>query len=62
MTEIGPRIIWIFIFIMALVATFVMYVGIALWVTLRTRDPSRQKISYQAFRDLLDLFHRGKHR
>ena len=60
MAEIGPQIIWIFILIAAIVATFVLYVGIALWVTLRTRDPRRQKISYQVFRDLLDLFRRGR--
>jgi hypothetical protein len=59
MAEIGPQVIWVFIFIAAIVAVFVLYVGIALWVTLRTTDPGRQKMSYRAFRDLLDLFRRG---
>ena len=60
MAEIGPQVIWVIIFIAAIVATFVLYIGIALWVTLRTKDPRRQKISYQVFRDLLDLFRRGR--
>jgi hypothetical protein len=59
MAEIGPQVIWVFIFIAAIVAVFVLYVGIALWVTLCAKDPRKQKISYQAFHDLLDLFRRG---
>ena len=60
MAEIGPQVAWVFIFIAAMMAVFVLYVGIALWVTLRAKDPRQQKISYQVFRDLLDLFRRGR--
>jgi hypothetical protein len=60
MVEIGPQVIWVFIFIATIVAVFVLYVGIALWVTLCAKDPRQQKISYQVFRDLLDLFRRGR--
>jgi Flp pilus assembly protein TadB len=60
LAEISPQIIWILIFIAAIVAVFVLYIGIALWVTLISKDSRRQKVSYQAFRDLLDLFVRGK--
>lgn len=59
MAELGPQVIWVFIFIAAVVAVFVLFVGIALLVTLITKDPRKQKISYQAFRDLLDLFRHG---
>ena len=60
LAAIGPQVIWVCIFIAAMVAVFILYVGIALWVTLCAKDPRRQKISYQVFRDLLDLFHRGR--
>jgi hypothetical protein len=59
MAELGPQVIWVFIFIAAVVAVFVLFVGIALLVTLITKNPRKQKISYQIFRDLLDLFRRG---
>jgi hypothetical protein len=60
LAEISPQIIWVFIFIAAVVAVFVVYVGIALWAALRAIDPEQRKVRYQIFRDLLDLFRRGR--
>ena len=60
MAVLGPQVMWVFIFMAAIVTVFVLFVGIALLVTLITKDPRKQKISYQAFRDLLDLFRRGR--
>jgi len=37
LAEIGPGVIWVFIFIAATVDVFVIYIGIALWATLRER-------------------------
>lgn len=61
--EIGPMAHWIVVFCAAVVAAFVVFVGIALWATLHPSDPDpeQQKIRYQVFRDLLELFFRGKH-
>lgn len=60
LAEIGPQVIWVFVFIAAIVAVFVVYVGIALWATLRARDPEQRQVRYQIFHDLLDLFRRGR--
>lgn len=54
MTEIGPWADWIAIFVAAVIAVFVVYVGVALWATLRCHDPGQQEIRYRVFRDLLD--------
>lgn len=59
MAALGPQMIWVFIFIAAIVAVFVLYIGIAIRATLRARDPGEREIRYQIFRDLLDLFRRG---
>ena len=56
---IGPQVTWVFIFIAAVVAVFVLYIGIVIWVTLRAPDP---EVGYKIFRDLLDLFRRGRDR
>jgi hypothetical protein len=60
LAEISPGAIWVFIFIAGVVAVFVVYVGIALWATLRARDSGQQQVRYQVFHDLLDLFDRGR--
>ena len=60
LAEIGPGGHLGFIFIAAIVTAFVFYIGIVLWALLRTKDVQQQKIRYQVFRDLLDLFRRGK--
>lgn len=59
MAALGPQFIWVFIFIAAIVVVFVLYVGVALWATLRAKDAEQRKVRYQIFRDLLDLFRRG---
>ena len=59
LAELGPGVKWVFIFIAAIVAVFVIFTGIALWATLRAKDTEQQKVRYQVFHDLLDLFCRG---
>jgi hypothetical protein len=58
--EVGPRAIWLVGYFACLISVFVLYVGIAMWATLCAHDPEQQKIRYQVFRDLRDLFLRGK--
>jgi len=58
-TEAGPVAIWAAIFVTAIIAVFVLYVGVALWAALRASE-QQQQVRYQVFRDLLDLFRRGK--
>jgi len=60
LAELGPGVIWVFIFIAVIVAVFVIYTGIALWAALRAKDVQQQKVRYQVFHDLLDLFGRGR--
>lgn len=62
LAEIGPGVVWVFIFIAAVIAVFVVYVGIALWAVLCAKDTDQRKACYQVFRDLLGLFSRGKRR
>ena len=57
--EIGPGAAW---FVAAVVAVFVIYIGIALVATLRAGDEPSRKIRYQLFHDLLDLFRHGNRR
>lgn len=42
----------------AVIAAFVVYVGIAMVVVLRTDDVRKAEIRYRVFRDLLGLFRR----
>lgn len=60
LAEVNPSVIWVFIFIAAVVAVFMIYIGIALWATLRATDAAQQKVRYQVFHDLLELFGRGR--
>jgi hypothetical protein len=53
LTEFGPMASWFAMFFAAVIAVFVLYIGIALRAVLRAPDP---EIHYQAFRDLLELF------
>ncbi|HYW82172.1 MAG TPA: hypothetical protein VFB30_02880 [Spirochaetia bacterium] len=62
LAEIGPGAIWVFTFIAVIVAVFVVYIGIAMRAILRAQDTEQRKVLYQVFRDLLDLFRRGKHK
>jgi hypothetical protein len=59
--EAGPAAIWIIVFCAAVVAAFVVFIGIAMKATLDASDPRQQQIRYQVFRDLIDLF-RGRRR
>lgn len=56
--EAGPEVAWIAGFFMAVVAVFVLYIGIAMLATLRAGDPARREVCYQVFRALLELFRR----
>jgi hypothetical protein len=56
LAEIGPGIIWVLIFIAAVIAVFVLYVGIALVAALFAKDPGQQKVRRKILRDLLRLF------
>ena len=60
LAEIGPGVVWVIIFIAAVVAVFILYIGVALWATLRAKDAEQRKVRYQIFHDLLDLFLRGR--
>jgi len=46
--EVGPAANWIMIVLTAVVAVFLLYIGIALWATLRETDPGRQKIAIRS--------------
>lgn len=54
--EFGPGAVWIAVFFAAVVAVFVLYVGVAMWAILRARDPDQIKIRYRVFADLVGLF------
>lgn len=56
MADSGPGAMRIAEFCAAVTAVFVVYIGIAIWATLRAKDPEQLKVRYQIFRDLLDLF------
>jgi hypothetical protein len=62
LTEIGPGIIWVFIFIAAVVAVLIAYVGIALVAALFAKNPEQQKVRRKILHDLLDLFRRRGHK
>lgn len=63
MAEIGSQVTWVFVFIAATVTAFVVYIGIAMHAVLhRGQDPAQQEVSYRVFRDLLELFRRGRRR
>jgi hypothetical protein len=58
--EFSPAAAWLTLCLTAVIAVFVLYVGIALWAVLCATDPEQRQVRYQVFRDLLGLFHRGK--
>jgi hypothetical protein len=62
LADAGHGASWIVMFFAAVIAVFVLYVGIAIWATLHAVDPDQRKVRYQIFRDLLDLFRRGRNR
>jgi hypothetical protein len=58
----GPEAMWIVIFIMGVVAVFVLYIGVAMAATLRAKDPDQGNICYKVFSDLVGLFGRRRRR
>jgi hypothetical protein len=56
--ELGPGAAWLLAFFAAIVAVFVLYIGIVLFATLRATDEGQAKLRYQMFKDLLGLFRR----
>ena len=62
LTKVGPTAAWLTSFIAAVIAVFVLYIGIALWAVLRPCDRHERDIRYRVFRDLLDLFGHRKRR
>jgi hypothetical protein len=58
--EVGPGATWLLILIAAMVATFVLYTGIALLAALCAKDPEQGKFRYGIFQDLLGLFDRRR--
>jgi hypothetical protein len=57
--ELAPSARWLTATIVAIIAAFVVYTGIAIVATLTVRDPARAKTCHEVFRDLLSLFKRG---
>jgi hypothetical protein len=53
--ELGPAAIWIAGLVAAVIAAFVIYLGLALIAVLRSR-PANENIRYKVFRDLLTLW------
>jgi hypothetical protein len=60
LAELGPTARWLAIFFAAVVAVFVLYVGIALHAVLSATDAEQRKVRYEVFKDLLGLFKRRK--
>jgi hypothetical protein len=60
LAELGPTARWLAIFFAAVVAVFVLYVGIALRAVLSATDAEQRKVRYEVFKDLLGLFKRRK--
>ncbi|GIH78887.1 hypothetical protein [Planobispora longispora] len=60
LAEMAPVAGWAATFLAAVIAAFVLYVGIAMIATLLTRDQKRVQIRYRVFRELLQLFRRSR--
>ena len=56
LAEAGPAAVWIAGFAAAVIAAFVVLIGIAMRATLRAAGPDERQLRYQIFRDLLELF------
>lgn len=61
-TDLGPDALWVAMFCAVIVAVFVLYIGIAMWATIRAPDPQAQNVRYQIFSALLEVFRGGKNR
>jgi hypothetical protein len=62
LAEVGAAANLIVIFLTAVIAVFVAYIGIAMWATLRAHDAKEQEVRYNVFQSLLRLFIRREHR
>ena len=60
LTDVGAAANRIAIFIAAVVAVFLLYLGIALRAVLRASEKEQREVRYQVFRDLLHWFDRGR--
>jgi hypothetical protein len=60
LAELGPTVRWLAIFFAAVVAVFVLYVGVALRAVLSATDEEQRKVRLEVFKDLLGLFRRRK--
>ena len=60
LAAVGPEAIWIIIFFTAMVAVFVIYIGIAMRAAMRADNIEQQQLCYRMFRDLLDLFRKRR--
>ena len=55
LTEVGPAATLFVLCVVCSTAALILYIGIAMWATLVTRDLKQQNVRYQVFRDLLNL-------
>ncbi len=62
LAAVGTAANWIAIFFAAIIAVFVLYLGIALYAVLRASDKEQWERRYKVFRDLLHWFDRGRRR
>lgn len=62
LADVGAAANWIAIFIAAVIAVFMLYLGISLLSVLRAPDKEQREIRYEVFRDLLHWFDRGRRR
>jgi hypothetical protein len=58
--EIGPVAASVTATFSLVITVLLAYIGIAMRAVLRASDPKEREIRYQMFRDLLDVFRRGK--
>jgi hypothetical protein len=54
--SIGAAASWVLVFVAAVVAVFVVYLGIAMYAVYQAKDPDQQKLRYKVFEDLLRVF------
>ena len=60
--QLSPAATWFASFCAAVIAVFMLYVGIVLRAVLRASDRDERQLLYEIFRDLLDLFRRRTHK
>lgn len=59
LAETGAAAGWTICFIAAIVAVFMLSIGIAMLATYRAGDTEQREIRYKIFHDLLKIFGRG---